>query len=308
MRIEYPLLDPWPVQHECLAAWVTARLTTDQTGTPYRRLSPKNFKGISALRSFHVDQGWPVEIFQSESIKRLIQGASRLMSRPQRQRLPITKDELCAITETIPNSALDYNLRACWLLAWAGFLRMGEVCWEEKDLRDGNQLFSAFKVTRQHVRFSPNLDHVQLTLPRSKTDKEHESVVVHIAATEAPTCAVKALLDLFQHDPQPASAPLFSFYGKAWSKPKLIAALKQSLTTAGYNPDTKHLHSFRKGAAQEALDNGVPPEGVQALGRWASEAYRLYCSSSPKRLWELSFQFQTGRPAPFTALSPLSPR
>lgn len=64
--------------------------------------------------------------------------------------------------------------------------------------------------------------------------------------------------------------------------------------------DTNHTgyssHSFRRGAAQHASDNGMLDEDTQKLGRWSSESFRLYFTTSAQTLYNLNMSFQTGRP------------
>ena len=63
-------------------------------------------------------------------------------------------------------------------------------------------------------------------------------------------------------------------------------------------------HSFRKGAAQHAHEAGLLNEQIQTLGRWSSDAFKLYFSSPPAFLFALNKQFQTGRPLPLSLPAP----
>jgi hypothetical protein len=66
----------------------------------------------------------------------------------------------------------DLNFATACRVAFAGFLRTGEFAYKRDDL-GASSIFSSTRLTRSDIRFSPTLDHVQLTLKRSKTDRRH---------------------------------------------------------------------------------------------------------------------------------------
>ena len=51
-------------------------------------------------------------------------------------------------------------------------------------------------------------------------------------------------------------------------------------------------HSFRKGTAQHAADHGMLDESIQRLGRWSSNAFKLYFTTTPEALFNLNLSFQ----------------
>jgi len=63
-------------------------------------------------------------------------------------------------------------------------------------------------------------------------------------------------------------------------------------------------HSFRRGAAQHALDHGFSNKEVQRLGRWTLDAFRLYYSTSQANAFRLSQRFQLGTPPAFSSTQP----
>jgi hypothetical protein len=251
---------------------------------------------IAALRSYHVDHMFDTTVFSSDTLRRIIKGALHLYGKTSEPRLPITRDILAKLCARQPTSKGEANMRACWLLAFAGFLRIGEVTYDNKDL---NPDFSRLHITRGSVRISPNHDHMILLLPRSKTDIKNEGVQILIAATGDHLCPIQAIRTLFQMDPQPESAPLFNSNGFPWSKARARLALHNALIGSGVDPRHFRLHSFRKGAAQHAHSCGLRDDQIQMLGRWSSEAFRRYFTQSPAVLFATSILFQTGKPLPF---------
>ena len=101
-----------------------------------------------------------------------------------RVRKPISRDTITKLSaglaalplrplEMTANFLDDLNFAYACRVAFAGFLRLGEFIYKNEDLSTCS-IFSATKLTRSDVRFSPSLDHAQLTLKRSKTERCHE--------------------------------------------------------------------------------------------------------------------------------------
>ena len=243
---------------------------------------------------------WSTDVFTSETPKRTVRGSYELYGRLKKPRLPITRDNLAAITAATPQTTEDINLRTCFLVSFAAFLRIGEVTYEAKD-SPGSSWFFETKVTRSCIKFSQNNDHVRLHLKRSKTDIKNEGTTILLAAIDSPLCPVKALLQLFL-DPQQPSAPLFSFSGQPFTKDRVHRKLNDLLQANGIDPRNYTLHSFRKGAAQHAKDSGMRDDQIQALGRWTSQAFQVYFKTSAATLYAYQMQFQNGKPLPFGVL------
>ena len=147
---------------------------------------------------------------------------------------------------------------------------MGEFTYTKTEL--GNRkLFSGTKLTRSNITFSENDQHVVLRLKRSKTDDKHTGVEIIIAATNDSLCPVSAFRKLFMFNPKSNNAPLFSLAdGAAFAHNPVIEILRQRLQSVGIPYQSYSDHSFQKGAAQHASDNGILNEHIQKLGRWFS--------------------------------------
>lgn len=258
-------------------------------------------KHLSGLRSYHLDRNWDLSLFNHPHIGRLLRGIKSLFRSQKATRYPITKDILREITNCPVTTKQEANLRAFNLVAFAGFFRCGELTYEEKD-KANIDFFRQSRVCRRDVRFSENFDSVTITLRSSKTDTEYNGVAVFIAATtegdEILTCPVTALRMLFLIDPQPVAEPLFNYGGTAFTRKRVLHDLKMRLVANNRNPTGFSGHSWRKGAAQHASDNGVPHYEIQILGRWTSEAFKLYITISHAQRIAINKQFQTGRVSP----------
>ena len=189
-------------------------------------------------------------------------------------------------------------MTAAFKLAFAGFLRMGEFTHTKQRAAD-SQAFATANLTRSDVRLAAN--HATVRLKRNKTDRLHQGVTIIVAATGKHNCPVHALGQLFERDPQPGDAPLFSLTSGGFPRDKILGILKQRLQKANVPANAYSGHSFRRGAAQHAKDHGLLDEHIQTLGRWTSDAFRRYFDTPHAELFRLNKTFQTGKPPPFMA-------
>ena len=101
------------------------------------------------------------------------------------------------------------------------------------------------------------------------------------AAPGSSTCPVEALKHPFRTNPQPATSPLFSGPdGSPLSRSIFISTLKTRLLAIGLDLSSYSGHSFRRGAASTAAAVGYADHEIQLLGRWRSDAYKLYINVS----------------------------
>jgi hypothetical protein len=154
--------------------------------------------------------------------------------------------------------------------------------------------FQNTKITRQDVRFFEKGLYATIFLKRSKTDYDHRGVTIVLTASHDSVCPVAALQSLMERDPQPGSAPLFRLTNGAFTRDAVINELENRLLIRGISPDGYRGHSFRKGAAQEAHNNGLTEEEIQTLGRWSSDTVHRYYKTNRKRVIQLHKQFQSG--------------
>lgn len=150
---------------------------------------------LSAIRSWHVDHEYSLVPFETLWIKLLLQGGKSLFPSTKAISLPITKDILSAITTIPPMTINDLNLDTAFKVAWAGFMRLGEITYTEPEKRADS--FKDLHLTRSDITFSENDQYATWRLKRSKTDINHTGVLIMLATTNQPTCPVTALRRLF---------------------------------------------------------------------------------------------------------------
>lgn len=236
----------------------------------------------------------PVSVFEDLRLARILQGGRSLFAKLKKDRFPITKEILERITSTLPITDDDFNIDAVFKIARVGVLRLGEITYSPSDLKRPS--FTNLKVTQSDVRFPENDQYAVLRLKRSKTETKYTGVQIILSATGEPTCPVAALRRLFDNVKRPASAPLFMLSNAAFSRVSVISTLTSRLAQAGISETGFSGHSFRKGAAQHASDQGMLNSQIQKLGRWTSNSYQLYFETSSETLFNLNLRFQTGRP------------
>ena len=296
-------IDAFPVRLLPLIEWVSLRATGSHERFQNQISADTISNYISALRSVHVDRGLVTEVFQDETLRRVIAGVRRRQPKTDADQaepitLPILRKLVDVDVDTSnisTNQAIDkLNFATAAMTCYAGFMRSGEITYEARD-RANQQLFEKTALLRSDITFCDTDDHVILALKESKTDYEHKGVQIVIAASNSSTCPVRALRRLFKEDPQPPNAPLFRFSNRAFSYKNFVAALRHRLDAIGIRDSSIYSgHSFRRGAASTAKMNGMLDADIQRLGRWNSECFQRYIDTDVYYRFRLSKQFLAG--------------
>lgn len=137
---------------------------------------------LSALKSYHIDRRLNLKGFDDPRMALIIKGGRRLFPSKKRNRLPITKDILEKITEEDLFTFTDLNIDTALKVAWAGFMRIGELTYTAADAKKAT--FSKTGLTRSEISFAESDQYAILCIKRSKTDTEHTGVQIILAATE----------------------------------------------------------------------------------------------------------------------------
>jgi hypothetical protein len=106
---------------------------------------------------------------------------------------------LQALAEEDPIDRVNFN--AAFSLAFAGFIRLGEITYKDADLKDLSRL-RAEKVRRQRVTCLAAQDYLTVHLPRSKTDYSNQDtdIRVAVAGDTALRCAGRHMPVTKQHN------------------------------------------------------------------------------------------------------------
>lgn len=82
---------------------------------------------LSALRSLHIDEGYPTPCITTPRIKRMLR-AMDITGVAPRQKLPITLDMLSKLFNFMPYGYDGYVFKSAMSLAFFGCLRAAELC------------------------------------------------------------------------------------------------------------------------------------------------------------------------------------
>ena len=246
---------PWPTTNQTLEKWSAHRIFGSNLPKQGQIKPDTVVSYLSGPWSHHVDHHLSLDVFDDPQLAWIIKDGKRLFSSIKSKRLPITKNILEKITAQPIMSVDDCNIDTAFKISWAGFLCLGEITYTSAELKKTN--FVDTHATRSDVSFAEGNQYAVLRLKRSKTDIEHSRVQIILAATGENSCPVAALRQLFLIDPQLSNAPLFRLNSGSFSRQGVIAALKKKLIQAGIKETEFSSHSFWKGAAQYAVDQGM---------------------------------------------------
>ena len=265
---------PYPLQEDTLCRYV-AHLAGE--GLKHRTIKAY----LSAIRCLQIqnEMGNP---FISGSMPRLeyvLGGIKRVEAssgRQTRTRLPITPDILMKLRDIWLAPPVQPDTLMLWAAAcigFFGFLRAGEFTVPSPEAYDPEvHLNLGDLALDSHTH--PTL--VRLKIKQSKTDPFRQGVDVFLGRTDTPLCPVEALIQ-YLGVRSPTPGPLFVLStGSPLSRSHLVANLHTALRQAGLDESRYNGHSFRIGAATTAAQQGLEDSLIQTLGRWRSEAYKIY--------------------------------
>lgn len=170
-------------------------------------------------------------------------------------------------------------------LGVAGFFRLGEILVKNKQ---------KIKVERMlrvgHVQFYPSresAEYMSLYLPYSKVDKYGQGLTIVIPGNpDTRYCPVQRMLALTAN--RHITEPLFSWpNGTIVTKASFIKMLREHLRMLNIDWKQYSGHSLRRGAAVSAKASGASDELIKLLGRWSSDAYKIYLRSVPSHIQHL---------------------
>lgn len=254
----------------------------------------KNY--LFGLRCFHIEQGLTDPTADKLLLHKMLRGVKRIQGQADKKpKFPVTLALLEMLEPVIDWSSHDHvMLYAAWCVACAALLRTSEfTCFSSNaapPLRNAN--VSAIKIDGGYVFRT-------LHLEASKADpfRRGIDIVMGHSPSRANALSVLAAYDrLRSHAARLPQAPLFAFKdGSILTKESCVSHLRQAIGMLKMDVSRFSGLSFRRGGAQSLRDAGVPDHLIQVLGRWASDAYKLYLTTAPRHIAALA-----GRAALFT--------
>ncbi|XP_077979653.1 uncharacterized protein LOC144434995 [Glandiceps talaboti] len=234
---------------------------------------------LSAISYVHKLAGC-MDPTKSFLIQKLIVAAKKLDPRID-VRLPISQPILHKLVQSIEHTITTrYQqslFRAMFLLAFHGFLRIGEMTVREQ--KEHQRVLQRSSI--QFLRLPNNLLAFQLTITVFKHNTENRPFHLLIKATGLPgLCPVHAMIDICRwRGCRPG--PLFIMpTGSAVTREHFVSHLNICLNFCGLDASRYKGHSFRIGAASRAAALGLSDAQIRVLGRWKSDAFKSYIRNS----------------------------
>ena len=246
---------------------------------------------MAAIRSAMMEEGYPNPLEGKFTLDRHLKGIKVLRGATSAKE-PLPAEAFRNILEQTRGAPL--MVRAAALASIAGFfwlLRISEVAGRDKNYME------PFILQRCDVTFYSKgkmcawnhlgADAVELYIRGSKTDQRKQGCRRMQEASGDPImCPVKCMVEWFsltEGSAIPSGAPLFSVpkgrEGLEWdvlTRDVVTLLMKGAAADCGMDTGLVGTHSIRISGATALLLAGVPPEVVQIIGRWASNAFIGY--------------------------------
>ena len=259
----------------------------DIHGNKYSTLKLK----LSAIRSAMMEEGYPNPLENKMTLARHMKGIKTLRGATDAKE-PLPAAAFRHILEQTETESLFVRAAALAIvIAFFFLLRIGEFAARDRRHMDESILL------RQDVTFfckgrlcawhHPKVDAVEVFIRGSKTDQRKQGCRrVQYLSEDATLCPIKCMVEWFaltEGSHIPASAPLFSVpkgkEGVEWTvltREAVTLLMKGAAADFDLQPKWVATHSIRISGATALLMAGVPPETVQIMGRWVSNAFIGY--------------------------------
>ena len=257
-----------------------------------RASDTEQLKHLAGMRCLQIQKslgnqfasGWPRLEYVLTGIKR---GDSR-SGTPARKWLPITIDVLHRLkdiwlsTPQVPDNIM------LWAAACVGFfvfLRVGEFTMSAPQAYDPDVHLNLSDLALDS-QIKPSV--VQLRIKQSKTDPFRQGINIFLGKTDVAICPVQAVIQYIAvRSPNPG--PLFMLSeGTPLTRGYLVSLVQAALRRGGLDDACYNGHSFRRGAATTAAQQGLQDSLIQTLGRWRSDAYKIYIKLPWSQLAQVS--------------------
>lgn len=246
-------------------------------------LAPSTIKNyLSAVAYAHLIHGYAHPWRDKPLLQLIRRGHKRKYGAHRKQKRPITISLLRLFASYRTTHADHLAVWAIMCLGVYGLLRLGELL--------PSSILSK-QLTTSSIRWYSST-HASLHLKSSKTDPFGEGYTIHYFANGDITCPIEALRAIYPKDADLSpEVPLFRHSdGRAWTRSQFITAIRWFVQRTednhklGLKAKAFAGHSLRRGGATSLALRGVPSHVVKMLGRWASDAYRIYMDTPPTTL------------------------
>lgn len=222
-------------------------------------LNPRTLsRRLIALRHWHQYQNFP-DPTRNALIQKTLVGIARIHGKPKEKARPITLDEITAISSSLITSPALVSIRdrALILVGYFGALRRSELV----------------NIDVEHLTWQA--EGVEIMIPSSKTDQQHEGQYCAIPYGNQVICPVEAL-KMWLEQSGIKHGPIFRSISsnetlslQALTPLSVNHILKRCAAATGIkNANEFSSHSLRRGLATSAARAGAPLQAIMRAGRW----------------------------------------
>jgi hypothetical protein len=224
---------------------------------------------------------------RSSLVSQTLRGCKRRYGTEVTRKKPLSKSDLQIVINAIGQSKShdDCLFLVLLLTGFHALCRLGELVWPDKVAHQNYRKLAL----RSSVTWPDNS--FGFLLPANKTDPFFEGNRLVIQRLDMPTDPFRPFRTyLASRDKK------FLHHPELWvrsdgSPPKRAWFIRRLRT---YFPKDIAGQSMRAGGATSLAEAGVPPNHIQAIGRWSSDTFKIYLRKNPTVVHALIFG---GRPA-----------
>ena len=266
-----------------------------------RRLTVASIKKyLNVVRILHLEHGFPNPLKENWFLDTLLKGVSREKGLSVRRKLPISPDILLKIKLLLNFNNIDDSMfwAAC-TTAFFGFFRKSNLF-----PPSANKFDSSKHLCRSDFSLFPwglllNIKWSKTIQFKERTFQAPLPILPH-----HPLCPTAAVVHAFALTSQASpEGPAFLKVGPKGLIPfppaLFVNTLRALLSRLGLPANDFSGHSFRRGAASWAIQQGIPGEIIKIFGDWKSEAYLTYLSLDTKSKIDSMSQFSQKLPSSF---------
>jgi len=267
----YPL-DPTPDTLSLFTVYMCHHIKPDSVGTYLSGICHQLEPYFPDVRSSR----------NSALVHRTLQGCKRMQAVPTSRKWALTIEDLETVVDKL-SSSINYDdilFLAQLLTGFFTLFRLGEMTYpDDPELRDPRKVTKRSSVQTDDSSY-------KLFLPGHKADRFFEGNTIIVRKNPHKFDPHKCFLAYLRaRDAKlPFSLPLWlTSQGTIPTRSFFIRCLHQF-----FNSDTAS-QSLCAGGATSLAENSVPPSIIQAIGRWASDTFKIYVRKNPVLIQALLF-------------------
>ena len=233
---------------------------------------------VSALSYVHKLGNFP-DPTKNFLVQKLLSAHSTLHSSPD-VRLPITRSVLqhlvLALNNTNSSAFQRLLYQTMFLVAFYGFFRVGELTAKSANFQP------LLQIRDLHFHFKQNfVTSATIVIKDFEHNTNRRPFSVVLERTEGTVLCPVSYLYRYSAVRGSSPGPLFCFAdGSPVKTGQFTQQLRQALNFCGLDSSKYKSHSFRIGAASWAAEKGLSDAQIRHLGRWKSDAFKVYIRQS----------------------------